>query len=242
MTKGRAAAERVTEAEFQARRFFYWGFEKDETGEIVSFPARVARVHRWINQPWGKSNDKLIDLTGATWYGQAFSVEVKQFDTRLGNGRFDYASIGSNQHQFLTRDFVHGAVPHLWLSAVVDSQDRRRENYVMFLIPWCRWLDVEATFFEVYQSGRHRLWRSINLPWLIFFFNQYMLTEFSYKENTRTERTWFTRAEVLNKRRDPRGLPIPQVWDTEEPVEPYRLALMPDDPGSTVEEAHATYK
>ena len=236
MTKRKAAAERVTEAEAQARRFFYWGFAKDSEGNVVSQTARVTRVHRWINQPWGTLNDKLIDLTGALRGGVAFSVEVKQFDTRLGNSRFEFSSIANNQRTFLTRDFVHGCLPLLWLSAVVPSSDRRRDNYVMFLIPWEHWLDMESIFFRVYKNGNRELWRSINLPWLFYFFDQYRLTEFSYKVGKQTERAWFTYAEARNPRRTPdTKLPIPHTLSSAMGEVRFCTSLRPQGDESDVE-------
>lgn len=204
------AAPRVTYAETCARQFLLWGYHKEKGADLpTSYPERLAWAHRWPNlwfqrkhhcphcNKWftekgGEVGDKLIDITGCGDHGMSVAVEVKAWDSRKGT-RFEFSSIKLAQAQFLTR---HPGWSFLWLGAIVPSQDRRRENWRMFLIPWPEWLHMQETYTRQFKNGRERLWQSISLPWIVYWFHQYELVELANRVGGKLERAWFTLAEI----------------------------------------------
>jgi len=201
---GKPAAPRVTYAEQAAREFFYWGYHKEPGADLPSsYPQRVAWVHRWPNL-WKQegAENKLIDFTGCTDWGMSFVCESKRWDTRAGDGRFNFNDrITAQQVNFLTRN---PGWSFLWLGAIVPSQDRRRENWRMFLIPWPEWLRMRETYTRQFKSGGERLWQSISLPWIVYWFHQYELMELTNRVGGKLERAWFTLAEIKQP---------PETWE-----------------------------
>jgi len=181
---GKAAAERVTYSEKCAHHFFYYGYEKEKGAEMpTGYPQRIAWVHRWPNVQW--SSEKLIDFTGALFDGTSFVCEVKEWDSQLSDHRFKFSRISKAQHSFMDR---HPGAGWLWLGVVVPSKDRRKINHRMFLIPWEKWLEMEESHYRKFKDGGEKLWRSISLEWIVYYFGSFELAEVKHK--------WWTQEEI----------------------------------------------
>lgn len=221
----RAVAPRVTYAEQAARAFFRWGYFKRPIDDLPkSYPQRVAWIHRWPNlwgQDDGGTDNKLIDFTGCGGMGMSIVCETKTWDTRQGR-RFRFDQISPKQEDFLTR---HPGWAFLWLGAIVPSQDRRRENWRMFLIPWPEWQHMQENHVRRFKSGGERLWRAISLPWVVYWFGQYELVEHPYREDNTLKRAWFTQVEMNQVHTTwttgyPPALPLPWIIRRDDRPEP----------------------